>query len=107
MRFMIFVIDGETNTANKNEIEQIDKFNASLAANNQLVMAAGLAGPYHATLIDNRNNAGRNEPGSLFKTPEFFSGFWIIDADSKETAQGLAVQASLACNRRVELRPFL
>jgi hypothetical protein len=35
------------------------------------------------------------------------SGFWIIQADSLEQAQALAAEGSKACNRKVELRPFL
>jgi hypothetical protein len=38
---------------------------------------------------------------------EFYSGMWIIDADSHEVAERLARAASQACNRVVELRPFL
>jgi hypothetical protein len=38
---------------------------------------------------------------------EFYSGMWIIDADSREVAERLARTASLACRRAVELRPFL
>ncbi len=35
------------------------------------------------------------------------SGFWIIQADSLEQAKSLAAEGSKACNRKVELRPFL
>jgi hypothetical protein len=70
-------------------------------------MAAGLADPSRATLIDNTSGAGKVEPGSLFKEDDFYSGFWIIDAESEATAAELALQGSKACNRKVELRPFL
>jgi hypothetical protein len=107
MKFMIFVIDQQSLSASTNEMAAIDEFNASLQANGQWVMAAGLADPSRATLIDNTSGAGKVEPGSLFKEDDFYSGFWIIDAESEATAAELALQGSKACNRKVELRPFL
>lgn len=107
MKFMIFVIDQQSRSASTNEMAAIDEFNASLQANGQWVMAAGLADPSRATLIDNTSGAGKVEPGSLFKEDDFYSGFWIIDAESEATATELALQGSKACNRKVELRPFL
>ena len=44
---------------------------------------------------------------SLFNEPEFYSGFWVIEVSDQETARELALAGSRACNRRVELRPFL
>ena len=38
---------------------------------------------------------------------EFFSGFWIIDVPSVEVAREFAAKGSVACNRKVELRPLL
>ena len=107
MKFMIFVIDQQSRSASTNEIAAIDEFNESLQANGQLVMAAGLADPTKATLIDNTGSKGLATAGSLFSSDDFYSGFWIIDAESEEVAQELAMSGSRACNRRVELRPFL
>ena len=107
MRFVLFVIDGGSNTATPGEGAAIDAFNERLTAGNHLVLAAGIAEPNRATLIDNRSGLGTITAGSLFSGPEHYSGFWIINADSPEQAQALAVDGSRACNRRVELRPFL
>jgi hypothetical protein len=107
MRFVIFVIDGGSNTATSGEGAAIDTFNERLVAGNHLILAAGITEPSRATLIDNRNNLGAIAPGSLFSGPEHYSGFWIINAESPEQAQAFAVDGSRACNRRVELRPFL
>jgi hypothetical protein len=85
----------------------IDEFNDSLQANGQWVMAAGLADPSKATLIDNTSGAVKVEQGSLFKADDFYSGFWIIDAESEDVAREVARRGSKACNRSVELRPFL
>jgi hypothetical protein len=107
MKFMIFVIDQQSRSASTNEMAAIDEFNDSLQANGQWVMAAGLADPSKATLIDNTSGAGKAAAGSLFKADDFYSGFWIIDAESEDLAKELAMRGSKACNRRVELRPFL
>jgi len=107
MRFVLFVIDGGSNTATPGEGAAIDAFNERLTAGNHLILAAGIAEPSRATLIDNRSGLGAITAGSLFCGPEHYSGFWIVDAESVEAAAQLARDASNACNRKVELRPFL
>ena len=106
MRFIIFVIDSDSSSGSKDEMHEIDNFNSELSRNNQLVMAAGIAGSSHGLLIDNRGTKELVESGSM-NGAEFYSGFWIIDAESERHAQELALEGSKACNRRVELRPFL
>ena len=106
MRFIIFVIDSDSSSGSKDEMHEIDNFNSELSRNNQLVMAAGIAGSSHGLLIDNRGTKELVESGSM-NGAEFYSGFWIIDAESERQAQELALNGSRACNRRVELRPFL
>ena len=106
MRFIIFVIDSDSSSGSKDEMHEIDNFNSELSRNNQLVMAAGIAGSSHGLLIDNRGTKELVESGSM-NGAEFYSGFWIIDAESERQAQELVLKGSRACNRRVELRPFL
>jgi hypothetical protein len=107
MRFIIFVIDGPNNPANSDEMKHIDAFNEKLQNNGQWITAAGIQPGANATLIDNRNNKNEVKSGSLFDAPEFYSGFWLIEADSDEVARQLALEGSLACNRKVELRPYI
>jgi len=107
MRFIIFVIDDESNTANGAETAAIDTFNEMLEANGHWIYAAGIGSPSSATLIDNRSDKGLVEPGSQFPSMENYSGFWLIKAESADQALELAKQGSKACNRKVELRPFL
>lgn len=107
MRFIIFVIDGPGNPANPNEMANIDAFNEKLQQNGHWIMAAGIRESSAATLIDNRNHKNEIQSKSLFDAPEHYSGFWIISADSEEQAKLLASDGSLACNRKVELRPFI
>ena len=107
MRFVIFVIDSTNNSATGNEMQAIDAFNSRLSAGNHLILAAGIAEPNRATLVDNRAGAGIETQGSLFTAPEHYSGFWIINAESEKQAKAFAREGSTACNRKVELRPFL
>ena len=106
-RFMIFVIDRETNTAVSDEIKAIDAFNEYLDKNNHWITAGGLASPTTSNVIDNRAGAGIETHASLYSQDEHFSGFWLIYAEDIEQARTLAFEGSKACNRKVELRPLL
>jgi len=106
MRFLISVIDDLSNSGTPAEMAEIDKFNDSLRANNQFIFAWGLHAPETATVIDNRNGANTETGKPHFDAKEHYSGFWVIEADSPETAKKLAYDASKACNRKVELRPL-
>ena len=92
MRFAIFVIDSDTRTGGPSEMAAIDAFNDKLRENGNWVMAFGMEKP---------------GPDSIQSTHEFYSGQWIIEANDIDEARELADEGSKACNRRVELRPFL
>lgn len=85
----------------------IDAFNEMLETNGHWIAAAGINHGEAATLIDNRNGAGFSNQGSLQTGSEHYSGFWLINASSLDEAKSLAEQGSKACNRKVELRPYL
>ena len=104
---MIFVIDDETNSGTSDEMVAIDAFNDQLRAKGQLIQACGLSSYKLGSVIDNRKGVGLETGESLFNFPENYSGFWLIDAESHEVARTLAFEGSLACNRKVELRPLL
>ena len=107
MKYIIFVIDGSGNPASSDEMEKIDAFNEKLQKNGNWITAAGIRHGEDAQVIDNRNNKNESKVGSLFEGPEHYSGFWLIEADSDIHAQELAFEGSYACNRKVELRPYI
>lgn len=107
MKFVLFVVDDSSGSGSASELASIDEFNDQLHRDGNWVLAAGIGSPATATLVDNRNGAGRSKAGSLNDGAVFYSGLWIIDADSPKRAHELASAASRACNRRVEVRPFL
>ncbi len=107
MQYLISVLaQGDPNGTDKEQAD-IDVFNEKLQANGQWVFAGGLGEPSPAKVIDNRGGKGLVTDGPFLESKEFMAGFWIIDAADDETALALAREGSEACNRRVELRPFL
>lgn len=109
MRFLFSVIasrSGEA-TADRDEMEAIDAFNEKIESAGQRVMAAGVAAPDRATTFDNRGGLGSVSSGPAEDTDLFMAGFWIIDAADDSIAHQLAMEASRACNRLIEVRPFL
>jgi hypothetical protein len=107
MRFLISVIDDNTNTATPGEMERIDSFNERLREAGHWILACGLAGPSTATVIDNRDGRGEVSQGPLLDSKEFMSGFWLIEAPDRDVAVALATEGSQCCNRKVEVRAFL
>ena len=109
MRFHFAVMapkDGAV-SATAAEMEAIDAFNDKIEFAGQRVFAAGIAGPDSATVFDNRSSVGHISSGPLNDVDQFMAGFWIIDVDSVDMAHQLAAEASLACNRVIEVRPLL
>ena len=107
MKFIISVIDDQSNSGTDAEMAEIKKFNDQLRLNRQFIFAGGLAAPESADVIDNRNGANLSTGKPLFDAKENFSGFWLIEAENIEVARDLAFAGSKACNRKVELRPLL
>ena len=107
MHYLITVIDDTTNSASGDEMASIDEFNERLRTSGRWVFAGGLASPETATVIDNRAGTPVVTDGPFIESKEYLSGFWIIDASDLDVALELAGDGSKACNRKVELRPFL
>lgn len=107
MRFLINVVDKVVpNSANQSEMEAIDAFNQKLQDNQHWIFACGLEAPGKVKLIDNTNDQQLVENRPMFIAAENISGFWLINAKDEEEGLALALEASKACNRKVELRPL-
>jgi hypothetical protein len=85
----------------------IDAFNERLQAEGNWVFAGGLGVPDNATVVDNRGEEAVFTDGPFLESKEYLAGFWIIEAPDLDVALKLATAGSKACNRRVEVRPFL
>ncbi len=107
MQYLVSVIDDTAGSATPDEDAAIDVFNERLQAEGHWVFAGGLGAPGTATVIDNRGGAAMVTDGPLLESKEHLAGFWIIEAADLDVALKLAADGSKACNRKVEVRPFL
>ena len=107
MQYLLSVIDDGTGPATSKEEAAIDVFNDGLQASGRWVFAGGLGSPSSATVIDNRGGQPVITDGPFVESKEYLAGFWIIEAADLDVALSLATEGSKACNRKVEVRPFL
>jgi hypothetical protein len=107
MQYLVSVIDDRTNSGTPSEMAAINVFNERLEAEGHWVFAAGLASPSAATVIDNRGGEALFTDGPFLESKEYMAGFWIFEAPDLDVALKLAAEGSKACNRKVEVRPFL
>ncbi|MEV6876655.1 YciI family protein [Amycolatopsis sp. NPDC051128] len=107
MQYLLSVVHDETGLADLDEQAAIDVFNDRLQADGNWVFAGGLGAPVNATVIDNRGKEAVITDGPFLESKEYLAGFWIIEAPDLDVALELAAEGSKACNRKVEVRPFL
>jgi hypothetical protein len=108
MQYLVSVIvDDTAHSGTPEEQAAIDVFNDRLQAGGHWVFAGGLGGPGAATVIDNRGEEAVVTDGPFVESKEYLVGFWIIQAADLDVALKLAAEGSKACNRKVEVRPFL
>jgi hypothetical protein len=107
MQYLVSVITDTPALATPDEDAAIDVFNEQLKADGHWVFAGGLGGPDTATVIDNRGAEAMFTDGPFIESKEYLIGFWIIEAADLDEALKLATAGSKACNRKIEVRPFL
>ena len=107
MQYLVSVITDTADLATQEEMAAIDVFNDRLQAEGHWVFAGGLAGPSSATVIDNRGEEAMFTDGPFLESKEYLIGFWIMEAADLDVALKLAAEGSKACNRKIEVRPFL
>jgi hypothetical protein len=107
MQYLVSVIDDRSGSATPIEMAAIDAFNDRLEADGHWVFAGGLSSPSAATVIDNRDGEAVFTDGPFLESKEYLAGFWVMEASDLDVALKLAAEGSKACNRKVEVRPFL
>jgi hypothetical protein len=107
MQYLLSVIHDSTSLATPTEDADVDVFNEKLQTDGHWVFAGGLGYPYSATVIDNRGAEAIFTDGPFVESKEYLAGFWVITAPDLDAALSLATEGSQACNRKVEVRPFL
>src|SRR5580693_6663366 len=107
MQYLVSVIDDGAGRATAKEEADIDVFNEGLQTEGHWVFAGGLGSSDVATVIDNRGEEAVSSDGPFVESKEYLAGFWIIEAPDLDVALKLAAAGSKACNRKIEVRPFL
>jgi hypothetical protein len=114
MQYLLSVIDdgqafaaGRDESATATEQAAIDVFNSQMQSDGNWVFAGGLGMGDSATVIDNRGEKPIFTDGPFVETKEFLAGFWIVEAADLDEALKLGSEGSKACNRKIEVRPFL
>ena len=107
MHYLMSVLDDRSNSATPEEMVAIDAYNKQLVAEGHWVFAGGLGSPDTATVVDGRDGDPVFTDGPYLESKEYIVGFWIIQAADLDVALKLAAEGSKACNRKVEVRPFL
>lgn len=107
MQYLVSVIHDQPGLATPDEMAAIDAFNDRLQAEGHWVFAGGLASPGTATVVDNRGDDAVFTDGPFVESKEFLAGFWILESPDLDVALKLATEGSKACNRKIEVRPFL
>jgi hypothetical protein len=107
MQYLVSVINDSADLATPEEMAAIDVFNDRLQAEGHWVFAGGLGSPASATVIDNRGEEAMFTDGPFVESKEYLVGFWIMEAADLDVALKLAAEGSRACNRKIEVRPFL
>src|SRR5215467_7387570 len=108
MQYLVSVIaDSPDPTATADEMAAIDAFNSQIQADGHWVFAGGLGSTANATVVDNRGTESVYTDGPFVESKEYLAGVWVMDAPDLDVALKLAAEASKACNRKIEVRPFL
>jgi hypothetical protein len=107
LKYLISVITDTADLATQDEMAAINTFDDRLRAEGHWVFTGGLEAPSSATVIDNRGGEAMFTDGPFVESKEFLAGFWIMEAPDLDVALKLAAEGSRACNRKIEVRPFL
>ena len=106
MHYLFTVIGDTTDPADDSAPGAIDAFNDRLRAEGRWVFGGGLTSPEDATVTDNRGADPVFTDGPFVESKEYLAGFWVVQADDLDMALALSADASRACHRKIEVRPF-
>ena len=115
MNYLILIYQGTTPTPPSPEWDALpEEQKQAVYAGYQAVNATPgvtpgqqMAGPATATTVQVADGRALVTDGPFVESKEFLAGFWIIEAPDLDAALKLAAEGSKACNRKVEVRPFL
>ena len=85
---------------------QVDAFNQKVTDAGIWVFGGGLEPIETTTTVDATGSEPIITDGPYAEAKEWIGGFWILEAPDLDAALKLAIEASAACEGRVEVRPF-
>ena len=85
---------------------QVDAFNQKVTDAGIWVFGGGLEPIETTTTVDATGVEPIITDGPYAEAKEWIGGFWILEAPDLDAALKLAIEASAACEGRVEVRPF-
>jgi len=85
---------------------QVDAFNQKVTDAGIWVFAGGLEPIETTTTVDATGSEPIITDGPFTEAKEWIGGFWVLEAPDLDAALKLAIEASAACEGRVEVRPF-
>ena len=85
---------------------QVDAFNQKVTDAGIWVFAGGLEPIETTTTVDATGSEPIITDGPYAEAKEWIGGFWILEVPDLDAALKLAIEASAACEGRVEVRPF-
>ena len=106
MQYLVSVIDDKSSPGSTDRQPVISEFNERLIAEGYWVFAGGLADTDAATVVDNRGEQVVFSDGPFVESKEYLAGFWVWEAPDLDVVLKLAAEASKACDRKIEVRPF-
>ena len=106
MHYLFTVVGDTTNEVDDSAPGAVDAFNERLKTEGRWVFGGGLTAPEHATVTDARGGDAVFTDGPFVESKEYLAGFWVVEADDLDVALALSGDASRACNRKIEVRPF-
>jgi len=85
---------------------QVDTFNQKVTDAGIWVFGGGLEPIETTTTVDATGSEPIITDGPFTEAKEWIGGFWVLEAPDLDAALKLAIEASAACEGRVEVRPF-
>ena len=85
---------------------QVDAFNQKVTDAGIWVFGGGLEPIETTTTVDATGSEPIITDGPFSEAKEWIGGFWVLEAPDLDAALKLAIEASAACEGRVEVRPF-
>jgi hypothetical protein len=87
-------------------VEQVSSLNDTMKDEGAWVFGGGLLSASSATVVRATAGGVSMTDGPFAETEEQMGGFWVIEAADFDSALDWAGQATVACDRPIEVRPF-